>query len=804
MVSRPLITITLAYILGLILGNYLPSQHFYLLFSTLLFFILSCYAYLKGSSSFNYLILITFILFGLTYSQRDKLVSKDIAKFGLNKAITLTGTIIKEPRVRENKITFELKVEKIFSSGKAYSLKEKVLVNAYEVSDLNYGDKVKIFGKLRSPKETGNPGELSYKDYLSQQGIHRVVSTSRIKKLGKGDANPLIASAIFLKNKMVKIQEETLPSTKGMPFAPLISGIVFGSQAVPIPQDLEEATRRTGIIHILVASGAQIALLLGVLLFLFKLGRFTSPLSLFVSLVIIIFLISFYALMAGGGPSILRAVVMGVILLLANLLEREYDPLTSLSLAAFLLLIVSPSALYNIGFQLSFAVCFGIIYLAPEMIRSLKKFVLPGFERVSFWLIALFCVCLSAQVMVIPLLAYYFNQVSLISLLANLFIVPLVAILLPFGLLSGLLGLISLKLALIVNILNTFLLFLLIKLTFFFSYLPRASIFVSPPSMFTVVTCYALLIGGMELWKSPLKSKVTKEKLLIVILIFLTIFTFQFAFKGTSKDLTVTFIDVGQGDSILIQVPSGKDLLIDGGGSPEYSDFDLGEKIVLPFLYRQGVRFIDAVILTHPDNDHLQGLLSVLKNLRVGLVLDSAQKSDNPYYPQFLKIIKEKNIPYQVARKGEILNLGKGIKAYLLHPEVPLLSNTNADINNNGVVLKLIYKKVSFLFMADLEEEGEDRLLSEKINLKSTILKVGHHGGPTSSSEKFLQAVEPEAAVISVGEYNTFGHPNKGVLERLQNLGARIYRTDKNGAVVITTNGESYQIKVVRDSDSPI
>ena len=406
--------------------------------------------------------------------------------------------------------------------------------------------------------------------------------------------------------------------------------------------------------------------------------------------------------------------------------------------------------------------------------------------------------------MVIPLLAYYFNQVSLISLLANLFIVPLVAILLPFGLLSGLLGLISLKLALIVNILNTFLLFLLIKLTFFFSYLPRASIFVSPPSMFTVVTCYALLIGGMELWKSPLKSKVTKEKLLIVILIFLTIFTFQFAFKGTSKDLTVTFIDVGQGDSILIQVPSGKDLLIDGGGSPEYSDFDLGEKIVLPFLYRQGVRFIDAVILTHPDNDHLQGLLSVLKNLRVGLVLDSAQKSDNPYYPQFLKIIKEKNIPYQVARKGQILSLGKGIKAYLLHPEVPLLSNTNADINNNGVVLKLIYKKVSFLFMADLEEEGEDRLLSEKINLKSTILKVGHHGGPTSSSEKFLQAVEPEAAVISVGEYNTFGHPNKGVLERLQNLGARIYRTDKNGAVVITTNGESYQIKVVRDSDSPI
>lgn len=248
-----------------------------------------------------------------------------------------------------------------------------------------------------------------------------------------------------------------------------------------------------------------------------------------------------------------------------------------------------------------------------------------------------------------------------------------------------------------------------------------------------------------------------------------------------NKDLKVIFLDVGQGDAILIKTPNKQNILIDGGPNNKVL-YGLGKNI--PFYKRK----IDLMILTHSDFDHITGLIEVLKRYQVNLIYYNGLEDDSLEFQEWFKIIKDKNINLQITRSGDEMKLGNDLALKTIYPFIVTKDLAN---NNTSLVNKLIYKKTSFLFTGDLEMEGENDLLIKKEDLKSNVLKVGHHGGKKSTTADFLRAVSPEYGIISVGKDNRFGHPTFRVLKNLQNIRAKILRTDIDGEIKITTNGES-------------
>ncbi len=266
------------------------------------------------------------------------------------------------------------------------------------------------------------------------------------------------------------------------------------------------------------------------------------------------------------------------------------------------------------------------------------------------------------------------------------------------------------------------------------------------------------------------------------------------AIAAPDSRLHVFFLDVGQGDAIFIQTPSHRQILIDGGPSPEAITNELGPR--MPFWDRS----IDLVVLTHPHDDHIAGLVEVLRRYQVGQVWESGLEYDSPAYDEWRKLIEDKGIECTVARAGLRIELGDGVRLDVLHPQAEMLQGTSSDVDNNSVVLRLVYGQVSFLFTADIFQEAEHFLLSEGAEINGEVLKVCHHGADTSSSAYFLEAVEPKLAVISVGADNSFGHPHPEVMARLaQRVGAEaIYLTAERGTIELISDGQRLWLQTER------
>ena len=281
-------------------------------------------------------------------------------------------------------------------------------------------------------------------------------------------------------------------------------------------------------------------------------------------------------------------------------------------------------------------------------------------------------------------------------------------------------------------------------------------------------------------------------KALVAGLAIVVLLVWVAAFSLPDGKLHVTFLDVGQGDAIFIQTPRGQKVLVDGGPSPTTVLAALGRR--MPFWDRA----IDLVVLSHPHDDHVSGLIPVLKRYKVKAFLDGGQEHPTPAYTQCLEVIQEKGISYQLAQLGMQIQLGEGLQMRVLHPEGELLSGTDSDVNNNSIVLRLVYGRISFLLTGDVEEEAEAVLLLSNEDLASTILKSPHHGSDTSLNLRFLEAVNPQLAVIQVGADNQFGHPDPTTLAKLEERGVMVLRTDQNGTVEVVSDGERYWIKAER------
>ncbi len=285
-----------------------------------------------------------------------------------------------------------------------------------------------------------------------------------------------------------------------------------------------------------------------------------------------------------------------------------------------------------------------------------------------------------------------------------------------------------------------------------------------------------------------------KSRILLLLLLLSAILVWTDFLYKPAHLLKATFLDVGQGDSIFLQFPYGGNMLIDGGPGGKY---DMGKRVVA-YLRRQGVRRINILLLTHPHEDHVGGLITVLRNLPVGLVLDSGQTHTSYSYEEFLKLIKEKRLPYRIIKAGGEIKGFKEVKIIVLNPPSHLLEGTASDLNNNSLLLKVTYGKMSLLLTGDIEREAEEGVLRYGSYLKSTLIKVPHHGSRTSSTPEFLDLVKPRIAVISVGRRNPFHHPAPETLRRYEERGVKIYRTDRQGAIIFTSNGRSFRVKTMK------
>jgi len=772
--SNPLIIISIIYIMGIISGGTVSFPIWFLFLLTGFLLALTIFAVLL-KNNICFLISGLFFLIGMLNLQiRDLPPSKnDISSVPKKKFVTLVGMVEDEPRLIEDRVFFTLKVNR--ANDRVASGLVSVMAKA---SELEYGDKIEVKGKLGELESLSNPGILSFADYLKNKGVHCQLRSSRSppKVLSNG-GNPLKKLSIRLKDRLMVVPQRTLPE----PYATLLTSIVFGSRAAKTPVDIKETYKRAGVAHLLVASGMHLGILVGVCLFVVR----STKLPLWSGVLIVSIVNLLYALMTGFGPSILRAAIMAEIMLVGLLFEREKEVYTSLAAAAFVILLFNPKYLFEVGFQLSFAATWALVYIAPVIHEKLKSY-LP--RSVS----SLVSVAVSPVLATFPITLYHFSQASLIGMVTNFLLLPWIGMVVILGFVSTVLGTFFLPLGELINGANLILLWAADLIINFLASLPFAQIFVAPPRIPSILGYYVIVVGMVEVLRNGKLPKINKFRLIVLFLAIASIFLWNAIFSGLSGGLTVTVLDVGQGDSILIESPSGKKVLVDGG------ERKAGEQIVVPFLRRKGIQKLDMVVLTHAHEDHVGGLPHVLENIKVDSVLDTGYVYESKTYRRFLDLIRRNNIKYGLASSGQKIDFGGNTAAKVLHPDHVFLEECE-NINNASIVFRLEYGDFSMLFTGDNEREGEERILElfPAAELASTILKVGHHGSRTSTSPPFLAAVDPQVAVISCGRHNKFKHPHQSTLEKLR--GVRTYRTDRHGAVMINSNGKGFRIRTAKD-----
>ena len=513
----------------------------------------------------------------------------------------------------------------------------------------------------------------------------------------------------------------------------------------------------------------------------------------------IIFLIFFMAL-TGFTASVVRASIMGILILTSGLVHRKSDTINNLGISSLIILICNPYTIIDAGFWLSFAGTMGIILLEEPINSYFQKFKICKIKPIS-WIINSFTITFAANIIIIPIMAYMFSTFSMTFWISNILAAPVMEFVTIYGFLIYFISIFSLPLAKFLGIILNFSLNSLIKIAEITSLIPGSSIYIKTPYLLECIIYYLILFLIFN-WKR-IKEKLENNKILekikknsykyiLIILIFI-ILTNTIPNK-IFQEIKIYFVDVGQGDSTLIQTIEGKNILIDGGGS-EFGSFDVGESILLPYLLDRRITTIDYLMISHFDSDHIGGVFAILENLKVKNIIISKQGETSENLKKFYEITNNKGIRTIIVKKGDIVEIDKYSHFEILFPEDNLIEDN--ILNNNSIVARFNSLDFSILFTGDIEEIAEKRLCelySGTDKLEAFVLKVAHHGSKTSSTEEFLELVKPKIALIGVGKNNNFGHPNIDVIERLENMGSKIYRTDNCGEIIIRINREKLQI----------
>ena len=513
----------------------------------------------------------------------------------------------------------------------------------------------------------------------------------------------------------------------------------------------------------------------------------------------IIFLIFFMAL-TGFTASVVRASIMGILILTSGLVHRKSDTINNLGISSLIILICNPYTIIDAGFWLSFAGTMGIILLEEPINSYFQKFKICKIKSIS-WIINSFTITFAANIIIIPIMAYMFSTFSMTFWISNILAAPVMEFVTIYGFLMYFISIFLLPLAKFLGIILNFSLNSLIKIAEITSLIPGSSIYIKTPYLLECIIYYLILFLIFN-WKrikeklenNKILEKIKKNSYKYISIILISIILTNTISNKIFQEIKIYFVDVGQGDSTLIQTIEGKNILIDGGGS-EFGSFDVGESILLPYLLDRRITTIDYLMISHFDSDHIGGVFAILENLKVKNIIISKQGETSENLKKFYEITNNKGIRTIIVKKGDIVEIDKYSHFEILFPEDNLIEDN--ILNNNSIVARFNSLDFSILFTGDIEEIAEKRLCelySGTDKLEAFVLKVAHHGSKTSSTEEFLELVKPKIALIGVGKNNNFGHPNIDVIERLENMGSKIYRTDNCGEIIIRINRKKLQI----------
>lgn len=552
--------------------------------------------------------------------------------------------------------------------------------------------------------------------------------------------------------------------------ARLLLAIVFGDQAA-VPPSAKDDFRRSGLLHLFAASGFNVTLAAGFLMLLARAAKLPKLLAASLALASV----GFYFYLVGPTPSVLRATVMSALLYSALFFGRRVDAAASTATAVLVLLAVEPASLFDIGWQLSFAGLIGILALAPKI----SEYIKPEAGRLAAPLV----ITAGAQIAVAPLLVYHFGQISSVALIANPVVSAAVALVTGVGFAGSILTLIEPAAGRLVLFSLLWPLRFIESAAKLFASLPASTLQIEP----SLINASVLLglIGLAAAIFVKRRRQLGLPALIIVILALQAVGLWVDLAAGVQRPaLTASFLDVGEGDATLIKSREGPVVLVDGGRDYAVLDRELRQR---------GIRHIDLLILSHAHADHVGSLDELMDKYPVAMVIEPGYRHKTQSYRDFKQAVARHRVPFALGRAGRGYRIGD-IKIDILWPKAALMAGTESDINNNSVVAKLTYKRFSLLLPGDIQEEAIGELLKRGQDLRATVLKVSHQGSSNGTTPGLLSRIRPAYAVISVGRSNPYGHPHRVTIERLRRYVRRIIRTDRNGDVTFSTDGQGLSV----------
>ena len=824
--KRSILIAVIGYIIGIIVGLYfkisivpfyipvIATYFIYKFFNkqkTKKFQLLSIKRYLRYikiylNSKVIMLLIISSIITNTIVIFQNKNYEKIYNNLSTQENLNLTGIIISEKQEKQYYNKYKIKVNYNNQNLRFYITTNKDI-------ELQYGDKITFSGTYTKPEKQRNYKGFDYSEYLKQLKIYGTIRCEKVQVLSKNQVNKMFQISNQIYNKIISNTKNILKEETSS----VLLGLILGDKQ-DIDKGTQENFRSASMSHILAVSGMHVAyVILGInLIFKGVIGKRNTN-------ILNIIILIFYMFITNFSPSITRAGIMGILILFSKLIYRKNDIYTSLSISLFLILIYNPFLIQNLGLQLSYGGVVGIVIFNKSILKFLKNIkvknkvykyrIKPKIQKYLDKIKEIISVSISVQIAILPIILYNLNTVNPYFLISNLVLSLLIGPIVILGFLFIIIVCLNTAIAEIISPIIS----IGIKILNFISNigkLPFSKNYVPTPSLFSILIYYLFLIvlffvyniysskkpnktqirakNLIALMKIKLRQNRSKVKYILAIIIFLSL-----AIKLIPENLKIHFIDVGQGDSSLIITPQNKTILIDGGGSSS-SDFDVGKSTLIPYILDRGFIKIDVVIISHFDKDHIAGILNVLQELKVGKVYISKQIEISENYEKFFEIVNDKKIKVYEVVAGNRIHIEKNLYFDVLWPTENQIA-TNV-LNNNAIVCNLHYRDFSMLFTGDIEEIAEKEILelySQHNNLlKTNILKIGHHGSKTSSTSEFLDVLKPQIAVIGVGKNNKFGHPNDGVLQRINDLNCKIFRTDLNGEISIEVNKNSkFKIK---------
>ncbi|MED1602539.1 DNA internalization-related competence protein ComEC/Rec2 [Alkalihalophilus marmarensis] len=636
------------------------------------------------------------------------------------------------------------------------------------------GDLCHIEGKLHSPRSPTNFYQFNYKTFLYEQNIHWIMTPNLSSLTCRASSSGFYYKMQAFRSKQIKqIVEGSGESSAG-----IIVALVFGER-VFVEEDILRAYQSLGVIHLLAVSGLHVGLVVSVMFFMLLRAGITRERA----LEALCISLPIYMIIAGGAPSVVRASFMTIIVLFFLRFKQTVPPLIPITAVFLLYLALKPFALFQLGFQLSFLTSFVLILSAPIIMN-----------RYSHNIARLAAVTTLAQLASLPLILLHFYQASLLSLLLNLIYIPFISfIVLPLAFLGVLCSSILPS--------NINIAFLLLEITIppvheWLVRLDGLSLFMvrtGKPNAVALFGSILLFTASILLWEA---GKRGWWKLLICGLLWIVIS--QWAGPFLKKEAVVTMLDVGQGDSFIIELPRRREVyVIDAGGTLHFanekwrernSTYDVGRDVVVDYLKAKGIRKVDTLILTHGHMDHIGGAFALVDEVPIKKLLYSAGTVEGEFEQALLRELYEKGTEIHFVSKGDAWK-AQSSRFIVLSP-----SGDEQDLNNRSIVLFAEIEGVKLLFTGDLEEEGERLLIQTFPDLQADILKVGHHGSKTSTTEAFITQVQPNIGLISAGRNNRFNHPHPEVTERLFDHNIQVIRTDLQGAVQLHLYQEKMKI----------